>query len=520
MEDLFQKKQEVGHESPHPLRPYQTRALGDIRVSFARKNRRVLLQLPTGGGKTRIIAEVVRLAQAKGNRVVLLAPRRELVYQIRAALLREGIKAGVIMAGERPDLYARVNVCSFDTLHARAIQRDKIRLPKGELVVVDEAHLAVADGRQEILSQYDEAKHLLVTATPARGDGRGLCEIADDIVIGATMAELIEQQYLLPLRYFAPSEPDLKKIKLNKDGDYQEKALGKVMDDPKLVGDIVDNWERIARDRSTVVFCVNRKHSRHITEEFTARGYTAEHLDGETPVDERAAILARVGSGETQILCNVFVASYGLDIPRLSCAVLARPTKNLTLYLQTVGRVMRPFRDQEDGIIIDHAGAIKENGFADDNHPWSLDGKEKIKDRMERQKKEGNEAKELVCPNCSNVFKRSHVCPKCGHQVVPATEKLPVHEADLEEIARGKETVAQKRNRTTPKEDKARFYSELRLYAQQKGRAEGWAAHVYKEAFSVWPNAHRDAPVASSISEQTRKYITSRNIRFANRRSA
>lgn len=514
MDDLFNKAETPAGE--HPLRPHQERAVSELRAAFAKGHRRIIFQLPTGGGKTRIMAEIVRLARDKGNRCVLLAPRRELVYQIRKALLREGVKAGIIMAGERPDLYADVHVCSFDTLHARAIQRDKIRLPKAEFVFIDEAHLAVADGRKEILEAYPEAWHLGFTATPARGDGRGLAEIADHLVIGVSMQELIEQGYLLQPRYFAPSEPDLKKIKLNKDGDYQEKQLGKVMDTPKLIGDIVDNWERIASDRSTVVFCVNRKHSRHVAEEFTSRGYTAEHLDGETPLEERAAILARVERGETQVLCNVFVASYGLDIPRLSCAVLARPTKNLTLYLQTVGRVMRPFDGQDDCIIIDHAGAVAENGFAEDPHPWSLDGKERIKDRMDRMKKEGGEAKELKCPKCSYVFKRSHTCPKCGFQVVPATERLPVYKADLQEIKRArKETAAERRNRTTPSEQKAGFYAELKRYAQENGKSIGWANHTYRAAFGVWPNAYSSVPPADRISDQTRRYIRSRMIAYA-----
>lgn len=513
--DLFDREQE--HQTEHPLRPYQARGVEDIRSSM-RKHRRVLYQLSTGGGKTRIMAEIVRMAKSKGSRVLLLAPRRELVYQIRSALLREGVKAGIIMAGESPDLYADVHVASFDTLHARAIQREKIRMPRADLVLVDEAHLAVADGRQEILNHYDTERHVLVTATPARGDGRGLCEIADDLVLGPSMREMIDMGHLLPLRYFAPDEPDLKAVKLGKDGDYQKKALGAAMDKPKLIGDIADNWQRIASDRSTVVFCVNRKHSRHMTEEFRARGFTAEHVDGETPAAERWAILDRVNRGETQILCNVFVASYGLDIPRLSCAVLARPTKNLTLYLQTIGRVMRPFEGQDDGIVIDHAGAIKENGFADDLHPWSLDGKEKIKDRIESQKKEAGEPKEITCQSCKHVFKNSHVCPKCGHQAIPLTEKIPVHEADLKEVKR-KETVAEKRNRTEPREAKAQFFAELRRYAADKGKNDGWVAHTYRERYSVWPNAHKGVPPAPRVSPDTASYIKSRQIAYARSRA-
>lgn len=509
-------------EQYFPLRAYQAEAVSNIRRSFAAGNRRVLFQLSTGGGKTRIIAEIAKLAREKNSRVVLLAPRRELVYQIRDALRAQGVSAGVIMANERETLYAQTYVCSFDTLHARAIKRNKIELPKGDIVIVDEAHLAVADGRQEILNQYADCKHLLFTATPARGDGRGLCEIADDLVLGPSMPELIELGHLVPLRYFAPSEPDLRALKLNKDGDYQEKALGEKMDDAKLIGDIVDNWMRLAPDRRTVVFCVNRKHSRHVCAEFVARGVAAEHLDGETPVAERADILARVADGATQVLCNVFVASYGLDIPPLDCAVLARPTKNLTLYLQTVGRVMRVSPGKVDALVIDHSGAVKENGFADDVHPWSLDGKEKIKDRIEREKQAKGEKKEIVCGGCGFVFKGSRTCPKCGHQMVPPSEPIPTHKADLKELDReaSKGTEAEKRNRKHGMDMKVSFIGELKAYAKERGKADGWVAHKYREYYSVWPNDPRlRAAPATTTSEATRGWIRSRQIAYA-RRSA
>src|SRR5690606_16866498 len=136
----------------------------------------------------------------------------------------------------------------------------------------------------------------------------------------------------------------------------------------------------------------------------------------------------------------------------------------------TVGRVLRASPGKTDALIIDHAGAIEENGFAEDDHPWSLDGKEKIKDRMEAEKKEANEAKEIRCPACGNVFKRSHKCPACGYECIPESEALPVWQADLVEIKR-KETAAETRNRTTPAEDKRRFYGELLHYANEKGKS-------------------------------------------------
>ena len=138
--------------------------------------------------------------------------------------------------------------------------------------------------------------------------------------------------------------------------DYVTESLGEHMDKPALIGDIVSNWYRIVRDKKTVVFCTTCAHSRHVRDEFLRLGIKAEHLDGKTEQDERKAILDRVQTGETQVLCNVFVASYGLDIPSLECAVLARPTKNITLYLQTIGRVLRISEGKTEAVVIDHSG--------------------------------------------------------------------------------------------------------------------------------------------------------------------
>ena len=325
-----------------------------------------LLQLPTGGGKTHIALSIIKQAVAKNNSVLFLAPRRELIYQVSEKLDESGVSHGVMKAGEPRYMFANVQVASMDTLHARGIRNETMILPKADIVMVDEAHLSVAPTRKEILSSYPDAIIIGLTATPARGDGKGLGEIYDDLVLSWPIRKLTDQGFLVPVRYFAPSKPDLAGLKLNKDGDYVVKGLSERVDNPQLVGDVVHNWFRLAKNKKTVVFCTTRSHSRHICDEFKSRGIKAEHVDGETPNDERKDILDRVRSGETQVLCNVFVATYGLDIPSLECAVLARPTRNIALYLQTVGRILRPFEGKTEAIVIDHSGAVDEHGFVDD----------------------------------------------------------------------------------------------------------------------------------------------------------
>jgi superfamily II DNA or RNA helicase len=501
----------------HDMRDYQIAAVAGLRQSLAAGNKKPILQLATGSGKTRIAAEICKGASSKGKRVLFLAPRRELIHQAVKAFQGQGLHAGMIMAGERQSILLDLQVASFDTLHARAIRSERMKLPPADLVIVDEAHLSTARTRLDILEAYGEAIVIGLTATPARGDGKGLGAFYDDIVTGPTISELVELGYLVPLRYYAPTEPDLSKLKLDKDGDYQEKALGARMDNPKLIGDIVDNWVRLASDRRTVVFCVTCAHSRHTTEEFVARGITAEHLDGETPKKERAEILARVASGETQVLCNVFVASYGLDIPALDCAVLARPTKNIALYLQTVGRIMRTFPGKVDGLVIDHAGAVKENGFADDFVPWSLDDSKSVKDEKERISKEKSDPKPATCPSCASSFKGQRICPSCGFELVAAGKPIPVHQADLQEVVR----EAKKDNRDHSWAEKARFHAELAGYAMSKGKLPGWVAHKYRAKYGVWPNDPRAKSQGHMPpSPETLSWIVSQNIRWAKSKKA
>jgi DNA repair protein RadD len=493
------------------LRPYQSDAILRLRESIRSGHRAPLLCSPTGSGKTALSGAIARSSVDKGGTGLFLAPRRELITQASAMFTRFGVPHGVIMAGEPRSLYPPWQVASFDTLSARAIRSKRMLMPRAGIVICDEAHLSVADTRKQILEHYHDSIIIGLTATPARGDGRGLGEIYDDLLQVVSVRDLMDQKYLVEARYFAPTEPDLAGIKLNKDGDYQEKQLGARMDQQALVGDIVQNWLRIARDRSTVVFCVTCAHSRHVRDEFLKAGIRAEHLDGETPLDERKEILARVASGETQVLCNVFVATFGLDIPRLSCAVLARPTKNITLYLQIIGRVLRTDDGKDDALIIDHSGAVKQHGFADDAQPWSLDESETVAERKKKAQEESKASKEITCGNCFSVFRGSRECPKCGHAMIPKTEKIPTHEAELVEVKKKLEpTLA----------DKVDFIGQLKAYAAERGKNDWWVGVKFQEKFSEQAGGSLlSTGAATTCNTDVRKWIQSRNIRYAKRKA-
>ena len=492
------------------LRPYQLSALDGLRASFRAGKRAPVLVAPCGSGKTHIAKAIIDGAVAKGNQVLFLAPRRELIYQTSAKLDEARIRHGIVMAGEEPDMMAQVQVACVPTLHRR-LQRT--HLPPAQVVICDEAHLFVARTTQEILDQYPDAIKIGLTATPCRGDGRGLGEIFDDLVMGPKIPELIAGGYLVQPRYFAPSTPDLAGIKIQM-GDYNQTQLGERMDKDRLIGDVVTNWFRLASDRQTIVFGVNIAHAMHLCERFIEAGVKAEHLDSTTPNEERREIFQRFSNGDTQVLTNCQIFSYGIDCPPASACVLAHPTKSLARYVQAVGRVLRPYPGKQNCLVIDHAGIIDGLGFVEDDFPWTLDGKERVQDRMESV--ERKEPKSLTCPKCSTVFSGAAVCPNCGHDMRhQRAEAIAAIEADLVEVAkRGQD----REKREWSMAEKGQFYRELLGLAFERGYKGGWAAHKYRERLGVWPNGLDKT--STKPSQATLSWVKSRAIAYAKRKEA
>lgn len=489
----------------------QRQLVARIGQSLRAGHRRVCVQAPTGSGKTVLMAHLAHLLIDKGARVLVLVPRRELAFQMVATLERFGKYAGLIMSGEERLEAMDMYVASMDTLHARCMQRDIMPLPKAEWVFADEVHLALARTRKDIIDAYPNARIIGWTATPSRSDGKGLGRMFDDLIIGPSIRELTDLGRLVPLRYYAGSMPNLEDVKIV-GGDYHQGQLEDRVDKPRLIGDIIDNWMRLASDRQTVIFCTSIKHSRHVASELVRRGVTAEHLDGNTPAGERAEILERVSDGRTQVLTNVYVASYGLDIPSLSCAVMARPTKSLVLYFQTVGRVLRTCKGKTDALLLDHAGCVSEHGFIDDPVPWTLDGNAKAD--QDKERRERKEPKDIQCPDCGTIWRASPVCPECGHKLAGGMQAVPYYDIDLEEVARDKKRA----NREATPEEKALFFAELKGWVAAHGKAPGYAHHLYRRRYGVWPNRFSHVDPAAPT-QATANYVKHLQIRAAKSRA-
>jgi DNA repair protein RadD len=353
------------------LRSYQVDVLADVDRAVAAGQRHVLLVAPTGSGKTIVAGRLIRNTVDRGQRVLIFAHRREIISQTSLKLLAEDIEHGIIQSGFPPHLHFPVQVATIQTLAARTRSR-RLELPAADLVIVDEAHHSTARTYRAVIAAYPDAILIGLTATPCRGDGRGLGGIFDVIIECPQVAELTARGHLVPAVIYAPAERlNLRGVQVRQ-GDYVEAQLAARVDRDDLVGDIVTQWHRHAEQRRTVVFATGVRHSMHIAAEFRRAGVCAEHVDGSTPKDERDAILARLASGETTVVTNCMVLTEGFDLPVMGCIVLARPTRKMGLYRQMIGRGLRPAEGKVDCTVLDHAGAVFVHGFPDDPVEWTL----------------------------------------------------------------------------------------------------------------------------------------------------
>lgn len=495
------------------LRPYQQNALDSIRAAFRSGKRRVMVCSPTGSGKGVMLSNVINSAAAKGSRVLFLVHRTEILYQVSDYMDHYEIRHGIIKAGEIHDPRHNVDLASVQTMIRRIKQKD---FGSYDMIVVDEAHHATASTYVEIIEKYQPKLLIGFSATPCRKSGMGLGTLFDELVIVATMNDLIEQGFLVPIRYYAPFEPDLKGVKLTA-GDYNEKQLNMVMMQGAITANIVQKWRDLGEGRQTICFTTTVAHSIALCEKFQAEGIHAEHVDGSTDPEERKEILRRYAAGEFKILCNCAVFTEGVDIPSISCVLMARPTKSISMYLQCVGRGMRLADGKQDMILIDCAGVYWEHGPVQEITNWTLNEKTKMESAKNKERKERN-SRPITCLNCDLVYTGQLKCPKCG--TVPVKEKygMDVEEIDavLGEIVYKGGTGSDKRKaakKAVTMEEKQAFYSQLITHSRNKGYKDGWVARQYREKFDVWPKGLNW--VAEPIREPVANWIKSQNIRRA-----
>ena len=489
---------------PRPLRDYQSQAIEAIRDKLRQGHRRVVLMLATGGGKTRLAAAVIEGCLAKGGRAAFAVDSIGLVDQTLEAFRRDGITDIGVMQAQHPatDPAARLQIISVQTLLRRAY-------PDVKLVIVDECHC-----RSVAIERWMQLRPDLIfiglSATPwAKGMGKHW----QSLVIGATIRELTDQGYLTPARVFGPSEPDLSEVKMVA-GDYHEGQLSKAMSKPKLVADIVETWIKLGEGRPTLCFGVDRAHAKMLQERFLSAGIAAEYVDMDTSREERQIIKRRFHDNEIQVVCNIGTMTKGIDWD-VRCIIMARPTKSEMLFVQIVGRGLRPADEKTDCIILDHSGTTSELGLPEDIYHDTLDDGRQAKG----VKAERKEPLPWKCPQCTAMVPvKTPICPSCGFERKKQSKVETIH-GELVQVS-GKKKDKDPHGMVTlhgveiPREA---FFGQLKQYASDKGYKPGWAANQYRDRLGTWPNHYRDAPL-EPVSYEVDSWIRSKLIRWAKSR--
>lgn len=479
------------------LRDYQVILVDKARKEIAALpagRRSVLIVLPTGGGKTLIASEIIRSAHRKGRRALFLAHTDEIVRQTRAKLEDyAGTDIGVIKAGfpERPQLPLQVG--SIQTYFRRYLARGK-KLDV-DLIFIDEAHRVRGSMYARAMEVHADAVKVGLTATPIRLDGKGLGKEFERMVCGPSIVDLIRGGYLVPPVVYGAKPLDLSGIKVRA-GEYDVDELAQRVDRPKVLGDVVAEWQRLAEDRQTVAFAVNVAHSMHLCAAFRAAGVAAEHLDGSLPLAERIAILKRLEARTTRVVCNVGVLAEGWDQPGVSCLVHARPTMSLTLWLQAAGRVLRPAPGKRDALILDHAGNTTKHGLPTDRRSWALERGDKEK-KLAQQAAESPTVK--MCRKCFfyNPI-QARTCAQCGEpfaQAIPESDasvklvRLTADQLTLRLLGADADAIpsAPRPRRQATQEEMATAWRRLQAVAVNKGYKPGWAAHIFTSKYGVSP---------------------------------
>jgi len=500
------------------LREYQQKTIDMIREALRLGFRRILVTLPTGAGKSIIMGHIAKACIDKGNKVLALMHRRGLVGQLGNRFESCGVTSGTIMSGVESNLSNKVQIGTNQTFSRRRLF-EKIDPETGglfkpwqhpaDVVLLDEGHRSLSKSFQNTLEAYKDKVVLGFTATPVLSSGAGFCAYYEKLIQPVTVQELIDIGSLVPGVYYGLSAPDLENIKMVA-GDYEKKTLGERVKDPKIIGDIVENWNRIAFGKKTLVFAVNVKHSKAIVYEFTRNGIAAEHLDAHSSDEKRDEIIKRFRVGEIQVLSNVGIFIEGTDIPEIECVCLARPTKSIGVYLQMIGRGARPFPGKENFIVLDHGKNINEHGFYEDPIEWTLAGKEiSYKKPVPREKKEKYK---MTCHVCSAIF-TGNICPQCYTEVENYGKKIEAIGAELKRLKEDETKSTDKRKGVALRRlQPSILIGMLKHEANRLGKSDKWIRAQYKSINDRWPKNLDVRPLPAT--DELKNYLKYLRIKY------
>lgn len=411
------------------------------------------------------MAEIARRTTKNNKRVMFLIHRKEVLNQAIETFRNQGVNPSLLTAGMVQTLTRRI---------------DKLKKPN--VILVDEAHHALAKSYQRILNQFPKAIVLLFTATPHRTGRQQLDQIADDIIVGQSIHELTDKGFLAPFRYFQPpGDFDSKLLKRGSTGDFTNESMQEAMS-TRIFGHIVKQYKRIADGMQAVVYTYSIDSAIKIAAEFNSEGISAVEVDGTTSKEKRDLAVRKFRDQKIKILVNVNLFTEGVDLPNVDCVIMARPTASLALYLQFSMRCLNP-RKGKTAIIIDHANNFKQFGYPDDDRDWKQaikSGKQKSKSLL---KDPGLSI--VTCDYCFAVVKASEVkdgkCPICG-KPIKVHEAKPVSDVDLVEATKERQKAIREivksdllKSVANKKVNELHSMKELQAYAKLHGYKSGWA---------------------------------------------
>lgn len=397
--------------------------LTEARAHLREGVRNILLQAPTGSGKTILAAYMIKSAADKGMTAWFICHRRELIDQTSRTFTNFGVKHAITGAGYPRDLSRNIQICGVQSL----VNRYTTIAPPN-LIVWDEAHHIVAGTWSKIFNTYPGAMHIGLSATPQRLDGAGLGGWFSHIVRGPEITSLISEGYLSDYKLFQPpNNVNVASIR-HVAGDYNKSDLEDALNKSTITGDAVVHYKKDAINKQAVMFHVSIQRSIDAVQQFKNSGIRAEHIDGKAPKQLRDEAMYRFRSGETKILSNVDLFSEGVDVPSIECVIDCAPTMSLTRCMQRWGRALRPVEGKKYAIILDHAGNSQRHGLPDDEREWTLDSKKITK------RGEASQVHIKTCTSCYRVVKAGATICECGNTFHVKPREVVEVDAELREV--------------------------------------------------------------------------------------
>jgi DNA repair protein RadD len=469
------------------LRPYQQDGIDQIGCQFRQRKRRILYVLPTAGGKTQIFCRVARGAVAKGNRVLILCHRDELVEQIIDALQSNELKYGVMATGYTLTK-EMVIVASVQTLIHRL---DKIETP--DLICVDESHHVRSNTWDKILLHFKDARVLGVTATPIRQSGEALGQIFDAMVVGPSMRWLIENDYLSPYKLYVPPTVDTSGLHI-KNHEFVAEEVEQLVNKPKVIGSCVEHHRQYTHGQRGIAFCSSVKNTQLVADEFRANGYQAYAISGKTDRTIRKAVIADFRAGNIEILTGCQIFEEGFDAPGAVVGHMLNPTQSLRKYMQENGRLFRKFPGKDFAWLFDYTGNVYRHGLPDAERPWELSTAD------EGSKRKSDILSVRVCPKCWASMRSAQRICECGYEFpvegrTIRQQKGTLAEVDQDEFMTAQHAKAADKQERSAEEFACKTLDDWHALAKKRGHKAQWAWMRFKTMKPLESNDGRDGAI-------------------------